>query len=69
MVKKKFVRNILSNPLGGLPAPRSSKSWIRKNESQKNENDADFVKKILKFVVLKFWNHSIISRNQTVNYY
>ena len=37
-----------------------------KNQMSKNWNTANFVKKILKLVMLKCWNHSTTTRNYAV---
>ena len=40
-----------------------------KKYQKKIEKIARFVKKLLKFVTLKCWNHSITTRNNAVTYY
>ena len=48
--------------------------WVWKDLNKektvkKFEEIARFVKKLLKFVMLKCWNHSITTRNNAITYY
>ena len=70
MARKKSSSNFLLNTSGGFLAPEGQKKPEQLKTPKKFLKKCKlFFKKRLKFVMLKFWKHSISNRHYAVTYY
>ena len=65
----KHCQQLTINPLSMYSGPWVWKDLKKGENCQKIWKIARFVEKLLKFVMLKCWNHSITTRNNAVTYY